>query len=83
MKLTLTILTMCVLAMSGCVGTGMNSSPRTSRPNIILCMTDDQGWGDVSYNGLKHIQTPNLDAMARAGTHTQNRALTTLSRNIS
>ena len=37
------------------------------RPNIILCMTDDQGWGDVSYNGLKQIQTPNLDAMAAAG----------------
>jgi arylsulfatase A-like enzyme len=37
------------------------------RPNIILCMTDDQGWGDVSYNGLKKIQTPNLDAMAAAG----------------
>ena len=37
------------------------------RPNIILCMTDDQGWGDVSYNGLKQIQTPTLDAMAAAG----------------
>ncbi|MCF7674509.1 MAG: sulfatase-like hydrolase/transferase [Akkermansiaceae bacterium] len=38
----------------------------TAKPNIILCMTDDQGWGDVSYNGLKAIQTPNLDAMAAA-----------------
>ena len=38
-----------------------------SRPNIILCMTDDQGWGDVGYNGLKKIQTPNIDAMAAAG----------------
>jgi arylsulfatase A-like enzyme len=37
------------------------------RPNIILCMTDDQGWGDVSYNGLKKIQTPTLDAMAAGG----------------
>ncbi len=36
-------------------------------PNIILCMTDDQGWGDVSYNGLKQIQTPTLDAMAAGG----------------
>ena len=38
-----------------------------NRPNIVLCMTDDQGWGDVSYNGLKKIRTPNLDAMAAAG----------------
>lgn len=41
------------------------SSP--ARPNIILCMTDDQGWGDVSYNGLKAIATPALDAMAANG----------------
>ena len=38
-----------------------------AKPNIILCMTDDQGWGDTSYNGLKKIQTPNMDAMAAAG----------------
>jgi arylsulfatase A-like enzyme len=37
------------------------------KPNFVLCMTDDQGWGDVSYNGLKQVQTPNLDAMAAAG----------------
>jgi arylsulfatase A-like enzyme len=40
---------------------------KPERPNIILCMTDDQGWGDVSYNGLTRIQTPNLDALAAAG----------------
>ncbi len=38
-----------------------------ARPNIVLCMTDDQGWGDVSYNGLTKIKTPNIDAMAAAG----------------
>ncbi len=38
-----------------------------ARPNVVLCMTDDQGWGDVSYNGLKQLQTPALDAMAAAG----------------
>jgi arylsulfatase A-like enzyme len=38
-----------------------------ARPNIVLCMTDDQGWGDVSYNGLKQIQTPALDSMAASG----------------
>jgi arylsulfatase A-like enzyme len=33
-------------------------------PNIILCMADDQGWGDMAYNGHPVLQTPNLDAMA-------------------
>jgi len=37
------------------------------RPNIILCMTDDQGWGDVGYHGHPVLQTPNLDSMASSG----------------
>lgn len=37
------------------------------KPNVILCMTDDQGWGDVSYNGLQKIKTSNIDSMAQAG----------------
>ena len=37
------------------------------KPNIILCMTDDQGWGDTGYNGHPHLKTPNLDAMAANG----------------
>lgn len=36
-------------------------------PNVILCMADDQGWGDVAYNGHPYLLTPNLDAMSRAG----------------
>lgn len=34
------------------------------KPNIVLCMADDQGWGDVGYNGHPVLKTPNLDAMA-------------------
>ena len=37
------------------------------RPNVILCMTDDQGWGDAGYNGHPYLKTPNLDAMSREG----------------
>lgn len=39
----------------------------SKRPNIILVMADDQGWGDVGYNGHPFVQTPELDAMARDG----------------
>lgn len=36
----------------------------TNRPNIVLCMADDQGWGDMAYNGHPVLKTPNFDAMA-------------------
>lgn len=38
-----------------------------SRPNIVLCMADDQGWGDMAYYGHPHLQTPNFDEMAAEG----------------
>ncbi|MHC4566142.1 MAG: sulfatase family protein [Planctomycetota bacterium] len=37
------------------------------KPNIVLCMADDLGWGDVGFNGNSIIKTPNLDAAAKAG----------------
>lgn len=37
------------------------------RPNIILCMADDLGWGDTGYNGHPVVQTPHLDSMAATG----------------
>ncbi len=36
----------------------------SEKPNIVLCMADDQGWGDMAYNGHPVIKTPNFDAMA-------------------
>jgi arylsulfatase A-like enzyme len=35
------------------------------KPNVILVMVDDQGWGDVGYNGHPFVRTPALDAMAK------------------
>lgn len=39
----------------------------SERPNIILCMADDLGWGDVGFNGNEVVLTPELDRMAMAG----------------
>ncbi len=43
------------------------SEAAITRPNIILCMTDDQGWGDTGYNGHPHLKTPHLDRMSKEG----------------
>lgn len=37
------------------------------RPNVILLMTDDQGWGETGYCNHPVLKTPNLDAMAENG----------------
>jgi arylsulfatase A-like enzyme len=47
-------------------GTAFAQTPNP-RPNVILCMADDQGWGDVGYNGHPYLKTPNLDDMSRSG----------------
>ena len=38
------------------------------RPNVIIILSDDQGWGDVGFNGGTDIPTPNLDRLAADGT---------------
>jgi arylsulfatase A-like enzyme len=37
------------------------------RPNILLIVSDDQGWPDLGCMGLKPIETPNLDRLAARG----------------
>lgn len=49
------------------IGSTAVADDRPGKPNIILCMADDQGWGDVGYAGHAVLKTPNLDAMAAAG----------------
>ena len=45
----------------------LNLASAAQKPNIILCMADDLGWGSVGYNGNKIIKTPHLDTMAKEG----------------
>lgn len=37
------------------------------RPNIILMMSDDQGYGDIGGHGNPYLKTPNIEAIGKAG----------------
>lgn len=37
------------------------------RPNVVLILTDDQGYGDLSIHGNKQLSTPNIDSIAKQG----------------
>ena len=38
-----------------------------SRPNMVIILCDDLGFGDLGVNGHPHIRTPNLDKLAATG----------------
>ncbi|MGK0286690.1 MAG: arylsulfatase A-like enzyme [Salibacteraceae bacterium] len=47
------------------IGCNANQKSTTPPPNVLLIMTDDQGWGDLSFHGNDSIYTPNLDKLAQ------------------
>ncbi len=43
------------------------SEPAARRPNVVVILADDQGWGDLSIHGNTNLRTPNIDSLARDG----------------
>ena len=40
---------------------------RAARPNVVVILSDDQGWGDLSLNGNRNLVTPHVDSLAANG----------------
>ncbi|HOC00621.1 MAG TPA: sulfatase-like hydrolase/transferase, partial [Verrucomicrobiota bacterium] len=53
-------------ANPGANATASSSTP-LAKPNIIVIMADDLGYGDVSCYGATAVQTPAIDRLAREG----------------
>ncbi|MCL4146984.1 UNVERIFIED_CONTAM: hypothetical protein GTU68_051252, partial [Idotea baltica] len=58
-KLTLLLLLLCPLANI--------QAEEPAKPNIVVFLADDMGWGDSGTYGHELIKTPNLDKLASQG----------------
>ncbi|MHC4251258.1 MAG: sulfatase-like hydrolase/transferase [Planctomycetota bacterium] len=48
-------------------GTTTRLASARTRPNIVIFLADDQGWGDLSVHGNVNLSTPRIDSLARDG----------------
>ncbi|MDR1492243.1 MAG: sulfatase-like hydrolase/transferase, partial [Planctomycetaceae bacterium] len=63
MKATLPVLFLCI-TVTVLFGNGsLLIFAIESRPNVVLIITDDQGYGDIAAHGNKIIQTPKMDKL--------------------
>lgn len=57
-----------LLLSTACTSSGTKKTTEPKKPNVLLIVTDDQGYGDFSaYGGAPDVHTPNLDALAKSG----------------
>src|SRR5688572_28309833 len=68
MKRALTLAAVCLLALSHPAAQATQTQPaRPDRPNVVLIITDDVGYGDLSSYGAPDLKTPNIDSLAKDG----------------
>lgn len=60
--------TRCILWLALVSATLLGPDASAAQPNVVFLLSDDQAWNDYGFMGHPHIQTPNLDKLAKAGT---------------
>ncbi len=56
-----------VAVTAACVGAAALAAADSARPNILVIVSDDQGYADAGFQGAKDIPTPHLDRLAASG----------------
>jgi len=57
----------CAGALAAAVPLRGQAAQKRDLPNIVVILSDDQGWGDLSIHGNVNLETPNIDSLARDG----------------
>ncbi len=52
---------------AACPGLAAEPEKPLPRTNVVVILSDDQGWGDLSVNGNRNVATPHIDSLARDG----------------
>jgi len=65
LKKKIMLLPLFIVLLNACAGKQTNKED--AMPNIVLILTDDQGWGDLSLHGNQWLSTPNTDRIAKEG----------------
>lgn len=63
----LRIAALLVFSLTGVAGFAQRQTVNPQKPNVVLIMTDDVGYGDFGSYGAPDIKTPNIDRLAREG----------------
>lgn len=58
---------MLILGLNAPVVAQRGAPPAGRKPNVVLIMMDDMGYGDIASYGVPDARTPNLDRLAREG----------------
>ncbi|MEP2687538.1 arylsulfatase [Maribacter dokdonensis] len=61
------LLVIFIIILNVSCGKLSRNEPTVKKPNIILFLADDQGWGDLSSSGNNNLSTPNIDALKTNG----------------
>ncbi len=61
-----------IFTLLGAVTSVTSRAAADLRPNVVVIMTDDQGYGDLGVHGNPKIKTPNLDAFTRQSVRLKN-----------
>ena len=61
------ILFLVVLFLQTIAGAGADKSKSLMKPNVVIILTDDLGYGDISCYNQKNYKTPQIDKLAEEG----------------